>query len=147
MEIYHKTSHDEHNLRVFLYFWLESTWIHLITLSMCRGSWVPTVFLAWLLSTVIKPGQGLVTGTTLLHLLVKRIPNGNGVSACTDAMHAHPTQKLYKRVCAPCPWVHFWLAIGRDTSWTTTLAIGATKHLVHVNKQISLVAFYFCLLK
>ena len=43
----------------------------------CCGSWVPICFpCLGCLAMVIKPRQGLVTGATLLHLLVKHIANG-----------------------------------------------------------------------
>ena len=71
------------------------------------------------------------------------IPPSNGVGAYADAMHVHPTQIFYKSSAHCTSWLTFGQPQVWDTSWTTTLAVGAAEHLVQVNKRISLVA-YFC---
>ena len=62
----------------------------------------------WLRGDGHQARRALVTNAALPHLLVNSlqmaaprvaiwIPPSNGVSACTDAMHARPTKNFYKR--------------------------------------------------
>ena len=60
------------------------------------------------------------------------IPPSNGVGTCTGATHACPTQNFYKRGACHALGLTFQLAVGWDTSWTATLAIGTAEHLVHI---------------
>ena len=83
--------------------------------------------------------QGLVTDATPLHLRLSTslgaaisIPPSNGVGACVGTKHVCPTQNFYKRGACRALGLTFWLAIGWNTLWTATLAVGATEHLVHI---------------
>ena len=60
------------------------------------------------------------------------IPPSNRVDACVGTAHAHPTQNFYKRGAYRASGHTFRLAIGWDTLWTATLAVGAAEHLDHV---------------
>ena len=48
-------------------------------------------------------------------------------------MRAPPNFSI--KVVHAAPWAHFWLAVGRVTSKTTTLVVGAAECLVQVNKE------------
>ena len=87
--------------------------------------------------------QGLVTDVTPLHFRLNvlqmaapraaiSIPPSNGVGTCVGAAHACPTQNFYKRGVCHASGLTFQLAVGWDTSWTTTLAVGAAECLIHI---------------
>ena len=108
---------------------------------------------AWSLSDGRQARQGLDTDVMMFHNSVNTLQMvapgaaiwlhlATGVGACAGATHAHPTKIFYKSGAHCASGLTFSrLAIGRDTSDTATLVMGTAKHLVQVNKEISLV---FC---
>ena len=68
-------------------------------------------------------------------------PPSNGASAPAQASHMRTLLKFSIKAVHTTPQAHFRLAIGRDTSETATLVMGAAERLMQVNKEISLV---FC---
>ena len=88
----------------------------------------------------------LVTSAMLLHhphnilqmaasRVVIWLPLDNGGQHLRGCRARAPPKFFYKKRCVPHLLAHFWFALGWDTSWTATLAIGAAEHLLHINKE------------
>ena len=92
--------------------------------------------------------QGLVTNATPLHLrldalqmvapraAISILPS-NGVGTCAGAVHVCPTPNFYKRGACGASGLTFRLAIGWDTLWTATLAVGTAESRSHLIKDIT----------
>ena len=118
--------------------WYTMTAGEILAVNMCRGERGARRFpRLGCLVTVIKPIMGLVIDVTPFHCLCtlcKWQPPGTAISFHLVMRGAHCTS-----------WLTFQLTVGWDTSCTTTLPVGTAKHLIHINKRISLVTLSFIL--